>query len=114
IGANTAIFSVVDGAMLRPLPYQRPDRLAMIWMDNAKQDLHDDGTSIPAYVAWRSASRRFADLAAYGGVNSTYLTGASEAEVTSTVRASANLFTVLGVQPRLGRGFTEVEVSSAE
>jgi putative ABC transport system permease protein len=114
IGANTAIFSVVNGVLLRPLPYYEPDRLAMLWKDNAKQDLHEDGTSVENFREWRAQSQRFADMAVFAGVNSVFLTGGDEPEPARIVRASAHLFTLLGVKPALGRTFTAEEEERRE
>ena len=114
IGANTAIFSVVNGVLLRPLPYQEPGRLAMLWKDNAKQDLHEDGTSIPSFLDWRAQSQTFADMAIFAGVNSVFLTGGEEPEPARIVRASANLFPLLGVKPALGRAFSTEEEERRE
>jgi hypothetical protein len=63
IGANTAMFSVVNAVLLRPLPYDDPDRLAMLWTDDPKRDIREEGTSYPTYLDWRSQSRTFADMA---------------------------------------------------
>ena len=106
IGANTAIFSVVSGVLLRPLPYQEPGRLAMLWKVNAKQNLYEDGASIPSFLDWRAQSQTFADMAVYASVNSVFLTGGDEPEQARAVRASANLFPLLGVKPALGRAFS--------
>jgi putative ABC transport system permease protein len=114
IGANTAIFSVVNGVLLRPLPYEEPDRLAMLWKINAKQDLYEDGTSIPSFLDWRAQSQAFADMAVFAGVNSVFLTGGDEPEPARIVRSSANLFTLLGVRPALGRGFSGEEEERRE
>src|SRR5262245_30005371 len=114
IGANTAIFSVVNGVLQRPLPYQEPDRLAMLWKINAKQDLYEDGTSIPSFLDWRAQSQAFADMAVFAGVNSVFLTGGDEPEPARIVRSSANLFTLLCVKPWLGRGFSGEEEERRE
>lgn len=63
IGANTAMFSVVNAVLLRPLPYEDPDRLAMLWTDDSKHNVHEEGTSYPTFLDWRSQSRTFADMA---------------------------------------------------
>src|SRR5579862_76877 len=63
IGANTAIFSVVNAVLLRPLPYRDPSRLAVIWTDNVKQNLHQERTSYPNFEDWRKQSRAFEDMA---------------------------------------------------
>src|SRR5262245_53373822 len=114
IGANTAIFSVVNGVLLRPLPYEEPDRLAMLWKINAKQDLYEDGTSIPSFLDWRAQSQAFADMAVFAGVNSVFLTGGDEPEPARIVRASASLFQLLGVKPALGRAFSAEEEERRE
>ncbi|HEV2668225.1 MAG TPA: ABC transporter permease, partial [Blastocatellia bacterium] len=114
IGANTAIFSVINGVLLRPLPYQEPDRLAMLWKINAKQDLYEDGTSIPSFLDWRAQSQTFADMAVFAGVNSVFLTGGDEPEPARIVRTSASLFPLLGVKPTLGRVFSAEEEERRE
>ncbi|MGH9855903.1 MAG: ABC transporter permease, partial [Blastocatellia bacterium] len=66
IGANTAIFSVVNAVLLKPLPYAEPDRLAMLWTENPKQGIHEEGTSYPTFLDWRTQSQSFAEMAICG------------------------------------------------
>src|SRR5262245_63073077 len=63
IGANSAIFSVASGVLLRPLPYPAPNELAMVWMDNSRINLREDWHSFPDYVDYRQQSQTFADMA---------------------------------------------------
>jgi putative ABC transport system permease protein len=109
IGANTAIFSVVNGVLLRPLPYHDPGRLAMLWTDDTKHGVHEEGTSYPNFADWRSQSRAFADMAICGRGAPLILTGADEPERVMAEDVSANLFPLLGVNPMLGRAFSTDE-----
>jgi hypothetical protein len=59
IGANTAVFSVFNGVLLRPLPYPEPDRITMIWLDNRRLAIREDITSFPNYRDWRESSTRW-------------------------------------------------------
>jgi predicted permease len=106
IGANTAIFSVVNAVLLKPLPYAEPDRLAMLWTDNPKQGIHEEGTSYPTFLDWRAQSRSFAEMAICGRGNPVLLTGLAEPERVMGEYLSADLFPLLGVKPALGRTFT--------
>src|SRR5262245_33200719 len=108
IGANTAIFSVVYGVMLRPLPYHEPERLVRLWTDNANEKNPKDGTSYPNLVDWRSQSRTFTEFANYSG-DLVFLTAGDAPEQVRIDRVSANLFPLLGVQPLLGRTFSPEE-----
>jgi putative ABC transport system permease protein len=65
IGANTAIFSVAAGVLLRPLPYPSADRLAMIWMDNARLKLRQDWHSYPNYLDYKTRNTTFDDMAEF-------------------------------------------------
>lgn len=104
IGATTAIFSVVDGVLLRPLRLEDPDRLVLIWETNAGRGVEEDPPSPPNYLDWRAASRSFSGMAAFTYASAT-LTSIEAPEVLSAIRTSANLFEVLGVRPVQGRGF---------
>ncbi len=106
IGANTAIFSVVDAVMLRPLPYQNPERLVALW-ENVPT--HGQWRVTPAnFFDWKKQNTVFEDVAAYGGSTMT-LTGDGEPEQLQGTRASAGYFEVVGVQPMLGRSFVQEE-----
>ncbi|HVS13927.1 MAG TPA: ABC transporter permease [Thermoanaerobaculia bacterium] len=103
IGANTAIFSLVNAVLLRPLPFPQPDRLVLLWVDFSARGAPARVEPTPAdYAAWKEQSRSFEDLAAF--VTGTYnLTGNGDPERLSGVRTTANLFGVLGMQALLGR-----------
>ena len=110
IGANTAIFSVVDGVIIRSLTYQDAGRLVAIHevipAMKATQPLIP--VNAAHFLDWRRTTRAFDGMALLDG-GQMNLTGSGEPESISTARASANVFAVLGVQPRLGRTFTDLE-----
>jgi putative ABC transport system permease protein len=108
IGANTAIFSVVNGVLLRPLPYPGHERLLMVWSNFQTQGLTRLGLSQLEYVRLRSESKAFAQVGAFRGSTAT-LTGTGEPERVAASLASANLFETLGVPVFRGRGFTPAE-----
>jgi predicted permease len=100
IGANTAIFSVLNAVVLRPLPFPQADRLVAVWETSADNPAR---WVAPAnYLDWRRESRSFAALAAYDSF-STNLTGRGEPERLRAAGAAGNFFTTLGVRPALGR-----------
>ncbi|HUP23439.1 MAG TPA: ABC transporter permease [Thermoanaerobaculia bacterium] len=102
IGLNTAIFSVLEAVLLRPLPYPQPDRLVTVWLDNRVQGWPEDLMSFPYYESWRERSRTLEDLAAYRGSGHA-LTGEGEPERLTGVAVTGNFFSLLGVEPLLGR-----------
>ncbi|MFL5578190.1 MAG: ABC transporter permease [Gemmatimonadaceae bacterium] len=107
IGANAAIFSVVNAVLLRPLPYGDPDRLVMVW--GRYPDFGRTGTSLPDFTDWRAGTTgSFAEMAAWHGTLFN-LTGQGEPEQLRADRVSANFFPALGVRPALGRGFLPEE-----
>ena len=108
IGANTAIFSVANGVLIRPLPYPSADRLAMVWMDNSRIGLREDWHSFPAYTEYREQNATFDDLAIFNNAART-LTGDGDPDRLIGAHSSANLFDVLGVRPIRGRTFTPDE-----
>lgn len=108
IGANTAIFSVVNTVLLRPLPYPNPDELVMVWETAPKLGFPHNDVAPANFIDWRDQNRAFAQIAAFGG-NSMSLTGRGEPERIEGARVSASLFPLLGVAPVLGRVFTAEE-----
>ena len=108
IGANTAIFSVASGVLLQPPPYPHPDRLTMVWNDNARISIREDWHSYPNYVDYRDRSTLFDGLAAFNTAAWT-LTGDGDPERIPGVFSTANLFDVLGVGPERGRTFSREE-----
>ena len=105
IGVNTAVFSVVDGVLLRPLPYPDAGRITMVWVDNTRERIKEDITSYPNYRDWRDQNTSYAHLAAYSE-SAFALTGAGEPERLIGAGVTANFFEVMGVTPAFGRLFT--------
>jgi putative ABC transport system permease protein len=105
IGASTAIFSVVDAVILRPLPYRAPDRLVLVkeWIPKAIPDPIPD--CAPDVVQFQRENLTFESLAAFRG-DQADLAGGTEPQRVNVHRVNANLFSLLGVQPALGRAFT--------
>jgi hypothetical protein len=104
IGANSAIFSVVNTVLLRPLPYENPERLVMVWEYNSKQGFPRDTPSPANFMDWRDQNHVFESMAAIVEI-SFNLTGAGDPERIDGRRVSASLFSLLGVAPQLGRAF---------
>ena len=108
IGANTAIFSVVNTVLLRPLPYRDPERLVMVWEDASKHGYPRDTPAVANYVDWRDQNQVFESMAAIAD-ESFNLTGAGDPERLEGRSVSANLFPMLGVDPQIGRVFSAAE-----
>lgn len=111
IGANTAIFSVVNAVVIRALPFPQADRLIMLWQTNPevkKMGFDLAPTSVPDFLDWRAQAKSFAALSVFEGWT-TNLTGHDEAERLGGARVSANIFSLLQVQPILGRSFVDGE-----
>src|SRR5215204_3819116 len=108
IGANTAIFSVVNTVLLRPLPYKHPERLVMVWEDATRYGYPRDTPAAANFVDWRDQNQVFESMAAIADT-SFNLTGSGDPERLEGRRVSASLFPLLGVEPQLGRVFTAAE-----
>lgn len=102
IGSSTAIFSVVDAAMIKGLPYQEPDRLYHMWERTSQKDFDQREFSYPDYQDY--LKNNVVDIAAYTG-GGTILNGDNQAERVFAPLVSANFFSVLGVQPLRGHFF---------
>jgi putative ABC transport system permease protein len=101
IGANTAIFSVVNAAFLRPLPYPGANRLVFLWLGEAGQSTTYT-FSYPRYEMFRKQATAFDGIAAYDDEAITF-SGSGEPERIEGGRVSANFFSVMGVRPAIGR-----------
>ena len=107
IGANTAMFSLVSSVLFRPLPYHAPDELFSVSDFMPRQ--HSSLVLESDYYSWREQNHAFTDIAAYETGDTLTLTGTGEPERLRAARATFNLLDVLGVQPKLGRGFRDEE-----
>jgi putative ABC transport system permease protein len=108
IGANTAIFSVVNTVLLKPLAFKDPDQLMMVWEDNTKLGFPKDTPAPANFVDWKDQNQVFEDMAAIA--DQTFnLTGVGEPEKLEGQRVSASFFPLLGVEPALGRAFLPEE-----
>jgi predicted permease len=104
IGANTAIFSVVNAVLLRPLQFRDPERLVMIWEDATFAGFPRNTPAPANYIDWKNQSQSFEDMAATA--ESTFnLTGDGTPERVSAYAVTGNFFSLFGVSPELGRGF---------
>src|SRR6476660_9941302 len=101
IGGSTSIFTVVDAALLRGLPYKSPEQLYHLWEQTPKVDYPKREFSYPDYLDYQQNSV-FEGIAAYSGLGA-ILSGSGESENISAPRVSANFFSLLGVNPILGR-----------
>ena len=108
IGANTAIFSVVNAVLLKPLPYPQPDRIVQLM--NATPQGNYSGASVPKYNIWRAQTQVLEDVAAYEeggpGVN---VSGGDRPEQLRGIHVSYEFFTLFGAKPALGRVFSAAE-----
>jgi putative ABC transport system permease protein len=108
IGANTAIFSLVNAVLLRPLPYKDADQLVMVWEQNPHRGWFQNIVSGENFLDWRKQNRVFAGMAAFQS-HSFNLTGDNQPEEIAGEQVTTNLFSVLGVQPLRGRLFLPEE-----
>jgi hypothetical protein len=113
IGATSALFSMVEAVLLKPLPYQETSRLAVLWTDNVRQNLHEERTSYPNFEDWQKQNSTFEDMA-FASAFTVNLTVGEEPERLVAGRTSANLFSLLGVKPILGRTFSNEEEKRGE
>lgn len=104
IGANTAMFSVLNTVLLRPLPYRAPEQLAMLWSEDPSRNFREGRSALWDVEQWRNQNRSFEGLATFDAM-SMFWTGTDGVEQITGVGVSPNLFALLGVQPVLGRSF---------
>jgi putative ABC transport system permease protein len=104
IGANSAIFSVVSGVLLKPLPYPRPDQLMVVMAKNPEAGFPRFSVSVPDFEDWRRQNRSFQQMVALSPGRFNLTTG-DRPEALQGARVSADFFTALKLEPILGRGF---------
>ncbi|HST20729.1 MAG TPA: ABC transporter permease, partial [Blastocatellia bacterium] len=104
IGANTAVFSVVNAALFRPLPYPAEDRLAMVWTDNARKGEREGVTSYPNFSDFCDQNQSFQSLSAF--VRSTATLTGGEPEEIRGANVTTDFFSVMGVSPAIGHDFS--------
>jgi len=110
IGANTAIFSLVNGVLLRPLPYHNPNRITMIW--EKSRDGSRENVGYATYLDWKSQNKSFEEIAIYSSWQPVLQVG--EPEQLSGLRVTSNYFRTLGIHPEIGRDFlTKEDVPNA-
>src|SRR5580692_5019276 len=108
IGANTAIFSLVNSVLLRPLPFRDSSRLAVFWETDPSQGFNRQGPSGPNYLDFREQNRSFEDMALLEQGTGT-VTGFGEPQQIPALRVTRSFLPVLGFRPILGRNFAETE-----
>ena len=104
IGANTLVFSVIEGVLLKPLPYPEPNRLVGVWHTAPGIQIKDLNMAPSHYFIYREQGQTFQDVALYQG-DSLSVTGAREPEQVGGLDVTATLFPLLGVAPAAGRLF---------
>jgi putative ABC transport system permease protein len=112
IGANTAIFSVINAVLLKPLPFKEPDRIVRVWATDRNRSEFRRPTSYPNFVDWRKENKVFAYTAAYSQAGAILTSNGSPEYLDNGIVATGELLPMLGVQPALGRYFTEQEAQA--
>src|SRR5690242_16773418 len=109
IGANTAIFSVIEGVLLKPLPYPHPERLISLRLTAPGINIKDITNSPSSYFTFREQNHSFVDVGVFTG-DSVSVTEIAEPEQTPSLLATDGVIPILGVAPALGRSFTRKDV----
>lgn len=108
IGANVAVFSIIYGVLLKPLPYREPDQLIAVWQTAPGVNIKDLNASLADYVTYREHSQTFADVGLWSG-SSAIINEKGTAERVSGAAITHRMLPMLGVQPLLGRSFVETD-----
>lgn len=112
IGASAAIFGLVDGILLRPLPYDDPDELVLAYQENPEQGISRGTVSLPDFEDWEARTRSFARMAAFIHLHQIF-SGRGEAVEVRPAYVTEGFFEVFGVPPRLGRPLSSQDLSEA-
>src|SRR5688572_24577540 len=111
IGANAAIFTVVNAVLLRPLPFPEPDRLMMLWTYNPRQGFDKDVGTYPNFEEWQRSSQSFARISGYGAPSFT-LTGLGDPVQIRGGVVTSEFFETMGTPPLLGRTFITADAAA--
>src|SRR6478672_3149702 len=114
IGANTAIFSVVNAVLLRPLPYPAPTQLVWLWGTNPLNDIPKETASYPDYADWKQQAQSFQAMGGFAQTSPILTGGEGEPERLPGAVVMGDLFTALGVEPALGRKFLPEEMEAGK
>ena len=106
IGANTAIFSILNSILFQPLPFKNPDQLAMLISYNTRHVRKGTSASYPDFLDWQKQNTVFNEMSVFR-VKSYTLTGVGDPERIEGGRVSGNFFDLLGIKPQIGRSFTK-------
>jgi predicted permease len=109
VGATSAVFSVLEGVILRPLPFPEPDRLAVVWQNDRATGTVRENASTSDYYDYLDRSRTFDDLAIHGLGTAVLLRDGAPPLQLNAASVTRNMLGVLRLEPALGRGFTEIE-----
>jgi putative ABC transport system permease protein len=109
VGANAAIFTVVNGVLLRPLPYDEPDRLVMLWESDPRRNIERQLVAPPNLVEWMGQNHSFENIAYWSGSGEFNLVMADGIEKAKCAYVTSGLFSTLRVRPHLGRAFLPEE-----
>src|SRR5207247_635274 len=109
IGANTAIFSIINGVLLKPLPYREQEKLVTLWERNPQRGVEQEFVTPPNYADWREQSRVFEQMAYWNGVQQLNLVTTDGVEKARRAHVESSFFSVLRVAPLLGRTFLSEE-----
>lgn len=113
IGANTAMFSVLNTVLLQPLPYRSPEQLAMLWTENPTQNLREGRSALWDVEQWRKQSESFEEIGAFDTLSTVLMTADGQEQILGA-SMSPNLLSLLGVHPILGRNLSAEEAEQQQ
>ncbi len=113
IGANTAVFSVVDGVLLSPIPFERPDELVVVWETDRDSGTVREPASVPDFLDYERRSETLASLSAVLGGQLNLSADTGDPERVNALRVTPGFFGMLGVRPLVGRGFERSDLAGA-
>ena len=110
IGANTAIFTIVNAVLIERLPFKDPARLVLLWEENARRPGRSNTVGPMNFVRWKERATTFEDMAGFADTR-TNLTASGNPEELTVQNVTAGFFSILGVSPMIGRNFSEAEAA---